>query len=131
MWPIGVTRIGKDIYFEDRWEKFIEDNMLELGDFLIFDFDGNRILDFKLLGKNECEKKGIGGLKFSVKEEEVEEMNVEHQKSIEPKGKNWARDSSGSSSSDDSDEEEEYEEEEEEVKLTLLIQLDAKELMLA
>ncbi|MCE5167598.1 hypothetical protein HAX54_012357, partial [Datura stramonium] len=94
MWSIGVTKTGKDIYFEDGWEKFIEENILELGDFLIFDFDGNRIFDFKLLGKNGCEKKGIGGLKLSVKKQEEEEMNVEHQKSIKPKEKNWTRDSS-------------------------------------
>ncbi|MCD7451605.1 hypothetical protein HAX54_012867 [Datura stramonium] len=114
MWPIGVTKTGEDIYFEDGWERFTEENILEFGDFLIFDFDGNRIFDFKLLGINGCDKKGIGGLKLCVKEEEAEEMNIEHQKSVEPKGKNWASDSSSSSSSDDSDEEEGYEEEEEE-----------------
>ncbi|KAM3221244.1 hypothetical protein P3L10_020512 [Capsicum annuum] len=35
--------------------------------------------------------------------DEAEELNVEHQNSVDPKGKNWASDSSSSSSSDGSD----------------------------
>ncbi|MCD7451606.1 hypothetical protein HAX54_012868 [Datura stramonium] len=92
MWPIGVTRTGKDIYFEGGWEKFIEDNMLELGDFLILALMDIEYLT-KLLGKNGC-----------LTRKELESQ----------KGKNWASDSGGGSSSDDDDEEEEYEEEEEE-----------------
>lgn len=38
MWPIGVTISGKYIYFEYRWECFIEDNILELGYFFTFDY---------------------------------------------------------------------------------------------
>ncbi|KAH0634871.1 hypothetical protein KY284_037657 [Solanum tuberosum] len=80
MWPIGVTKSQKHICFEYGWKKFIEDNILELGDFFIFDYDGTRTFDFKLLGRNGCVKKGVGGLKLVVKEEEAEEMNIEHQK---------------------------------------------------
>ncbi|PHU10527.1 hypothetical protein BC332_22387 [Capsicum chinense] len=121
MWPMGVTKTGRDFYFEYKWEKFIEDNSLELGDFLVFDFDGNKTFYTKLLGKNGCEKKEAGGLKLTVEEEE--EIN-EHHNSVEPKGKNLASDNSSSSSSSDSvedyvvdekeKEDEEYEEEEEE-----------------
>ncbi|PHT64394.1 hypothetical protein T459_31745 [Capsicum annuum] len=122
MWPMGVTKTGRDFYFEYKWEKFIEDNSLELGDFLVFDFDGNRTFYTKLLGKNGCEKKEAGGLKLTVEEEE--EIN-EHHNSVEPKGKNLASDNSSSSSDDDDSvedyvvdekekEDEEYEEEEEE-----------------
>ncbi|XP_049351618.1 B3 domain-containing protein At5g60140-like [Solanum verrucosum] len=100
MWPIGVTKSGKDIYFEYGWEKFIKDNIVELGDFFIFDYDGTRIFNFKLLGRNGCVKKGDRGLKHVVKEEEPEEINVEHQKSVEPKVNTRARDSKNISSSD-------------------------------
>uniref|UniRef100_M1DVP5 B3 domain-containing protein n=1 Tax=Solanum tuberosum TaxID=4113 RepID=M1DVP5_SOLTU len=60
MWPIGVTKSQKHICFEYGWKKFIEDNILELGDFFIFDYDGTRTFDFKLLGRNGCVKKGVG-----------------------------------------------------------------------
>ncbi|KAK4731540.1 hypothetical protein R3W88_024528 [Solanum pinnatisectum] len=101
MWPIGVTKSEKQIYFEYGWGKFIEDNIVELGDFFIFDYDGTRTFDFKLLGRNRCVKKGVGGLKLVVKEEEGEEMNIEHQKSVEPKENTWARDSKVIFSDDD------------------------------
>ncbi|KAH0674548.1 hypothetical protein KY290_025198 [Solanum tuberosum] len=76
------------------------DNIVELGDFFIFDYDGTRIFDFKLLGRNGCVKKGDGGLKHVVKKEEAEEINVKHQKSVEPKVNTRARDSKNISSSD-------------------------------
>ncbi|KAK6805527.1 hypothetical protein RDI58_003312 [Solanum bulbocastanum] len=130
MWPIGVNKIGGNFYFQYGWEKFIEDNTIEVGDFLIFDYDGNRIFDFKLLGRTKCEKKGVGGLKLTVKEEEGEEMGVEHQKSAEPKGKNWASDNFNSSSSDDNDVEyigEEDDDEDEEYKETKKVPCHAEE----
>ncbi|XP_055803364.1 B3 domain-containing protein At5g60142-like [Solanum dulcamara] len=111
MWPIGVTKSGKHIYFEHGWEKFIEDNIVEFGDFIIFDYDGTRIFDFKLLGRIGCVKKGAGGLKFSMKEVDEEEMNVDNQKSMELKENTWARDSMSSSSSNDSNEDNVVEEE--------------------
>ncbi|KAH0672923.1 hypothetical protein KY290_026662 [Solanum tuberosum] len=89
---ISAKRLG--------WKKIIKDNIVELGDFFIFDYDGTRIFYFKLLGRNGCEKEGAGGLKHVVKEEEAEEMNVEHQKSVEPKVNTRARDSKNISSSD-------------------------------
>lgn len=64
MCPIAVTKSGNDINFEFWWGKFINDDIVELGDF--FDYDGTRIFDFKLLGRTECVKKGVAGLKFIV-----------------------------------------------------------------
>ncbi|WMV24900.1 hypothetical protein MTR67_018285 [Solanum verrucosum] len=69
------------------------DNIVKLGDFFIFDYDETRIFYFKLLGRTGCVKKGVGGLKLVVKEEEAEEMNVEHQKSVQTKENTRARDS--------------------------------------
>ncbi|KAH0653641.1 hypothetical protein KY290_031908 [Solanum tuberosum] len=104
IWPIGVTKTGRTFYFENGWKKFIEENNVELGDFFIFDYDGCGF-DFILLGRNGCEKKGVGGLKLA------QGMNDEHQKSVELKGINCTSDSGNSSSDDDSDED--YMEEEE------------------
>ncbi|KAH0748201.1 hypothetical protein KY290_027433 [Solanum tuberosum] len=98
MWPIRVTKQGRDIYFKYGWEKFIEDNNMEFADFLIFDYDGKGIFDFKLLGINGCLKNGVGGKKKG------EEMNVEHEKSVESKEKTLVSDSSNSSSDYESDE---------------------------
>ncbi|KAK4378390.1 hypothetical protein RND71_000252 [Anisodus tanguticus] len=113
MWPIGVTKAGRSFHFQYGWEKFIKENNVEFGDFMIFDYDGNVVFDFKLLGITGCEKKGAGGLKLNGKEEDEEEMNVEHQKSEVQKRK-WPSDSSSSDDSDDDDENYVVEEEEEE-----------------
>ncbi|KAH0665155.1 hypothetical protein KY285_026361 [Solanum tuberosum] len=98
MWPIRVTKQGRDIYFKYGWEKFIEDNNMEFADFLILDYDGKGTFDFKLLGINGCVKNGARGKKKG------EEMNVEHEKSVESKEKTWVSDSSNSFSDYDSDE---------------------------
>ncbi|KAJ8530124.1 hypothetical protein K7X08_036959 [Anisodus acutangulus] len=115
MWPIGVTKTGRNFHFQYGWEKFIKENTIEFGDFLTFEYDGNGVFDFKLLGTTGCEKKGSGGLKLDVKEEDEEGMNVEHQKSEVPKRK-WRSDSSSSDDSDEDDEDYVVEEEEEEEK---------------
>nr|XP_025885531.1 B3 domain-containing protein At5g60140-like [Solanum lycopersicum] len=98
MWPIRVTKQGKDIYFKYGWEKFIEDNNVEFADFLIFDYDGKGTFDFKLLGMNGCVKNGSGG------KNKREEMNVEHGKSVDLKEKTRGSDRSNSSFDYDSDE---------------------------
>ncbi|OIT07179.1 PREDICTED: B3 domain-containing protein At4g34400-like [Nicotiana attenuata] len=112
VWPIGLAKKDRDLYFQDGWVKFIEDNSLEFGDFLIFDYDGNGVFDFKLLGKTACEKKGAGVTSVKVEEEEM--INIAHQKIEEPKGKKQlASNSISSTSSSDGDEDEEYMVEEE------------------
>lgn len=49
---------------------------------LFFFYDRIRIYDFKVLGRNVFVENEVGGLELVVKEEEAEEMNVEHQKRV-------------------------------------------------
>ena len=51
-----VGLIGKDVYFLNGWQRFRTDNSLEEGVFLVFRYDGSHIFDFKLFGRNQCEK---------------------------------------------------------------------------
>ncbi|KAK6789651.1 hypothetical protein RDI58_013451 [Solanum bulbocastanum] len=103
-----------------------EDNIVELGDFFIFDYNETIIFHLKLPGRTRCVKKGAGGFKLVVKEEEVEEMNVEHQKSVEPKENTWVSleedddKEEEEEDDDDNDEENEYKEEEEEKERTCI-----------
>lgn len=68
VWPIGVVKQGREFHFHYGWEKFIEENTLEFGDFLIFDNNDKGTFDFKLLVTNECVKNGVGSKK---KEDEL------------------------------------------------------------
>nr|GMD41754.1 B3 domain-containing protein At5g57720-like isoform X1 [Ipomoea batatas]GME03964.1 B3 domain-containing protein At5g57720-like isoform X1 [Ipomoea batatas] len=71
MWEVKVGSSGNDLFFEEGWEKFIKDNCVELGDFLVFDYlDTKSLFDFKLLGHPCCDEKiGVGRPNFLVKEE--------------------------------------------------------------
>lgn len=76
LWSVEVARNGDKWYFKKGWAQFYEENSLELGNFLVFEYKGDNLFDFKLLGHDACEKKGVGGaLKFRVKEEELYEDN--------------------------------------------------------
>ncbi|XP_027165858.1 cilia- and flagella-associated protein 251-like [Coffea eugenioides] len=55
----------------ERMAEFGKDNTVELGDFLVFQYDGNCVYDVILLGHNACEKKGVGAFKVKEKEEET------------------------------------------------------------
>nr|XP_027118990.1 putative B3 domain-containing protein At5g66980 [Coffea arabica] len=70
-----VGRIEDDFFFLNGWAEFGKDNTVELGDFLVFQYDGNCVYDVILLGHNACEKKGVGA--FKVKEEEEETKGFE------------------------------------------------------
>nr|GMD34611.1 B3 domain-containing protein At5g60140-like [Ipomoea batatas] len=71
MWEVKVGSSGNDLFFEEGWEKFIKDNCVELGDFLVIDYlDTKSLFDFKLLGHPCCDEKiGVGRPNFLVKEE--------------------------------------------------------------
>lgn len=72
-WPVKVGRIGDDFFFLDGWAQFVKENSVELGDFLVFQYDGHSLYDVKLLGHSACEKKGVGALKVLKEEEQMEE----------------------------------------------------------
>ncbi|CAI9786547.1 unnamed protein product [Fraxinus pennsylvanica] len=68
LWPIKMAKIGNDCFFLDGWEKFVADNSLELGDILVFQYDGDNLFDVKLLGLSCCDKEGLGHFHMSVED---------------------------------------------------------------
>ncbi|CAI9786549.1 unnamed protein product [Fraxinus pennsylvanica] len=68
LWPIKMAKIGNDCFFWDGWEKFVEDNSLESGDVLVFQYDGDNLFDVKLLGLSGCDKEGLGHFHTSVED---------------------------------------------------------------
>ncbi|KAH6796198.1 hypothetical protein C2S51_037184 [Perilla frutescens var. frutescens] len=53
--------VGDNWYFKDGWTKFIEDNMIEGGDMLVYEYSSRGLLDFKLHGRSNCLTRGVGG----------------------------------------------------------------------
>ncbi|KAM7479231.1 hypothetical protein LguiA_027444 [Lonicera macranthoides] len=82
LWPMEVIKSGDKWFFEDGWVEFVKTNGVEEGDFLVFQFNGKFIFDFKLLGKTACEKLPREAFDFRKKGEKVveeERENIQHE----------------------------------------------------
>ncbi|KAG9440781.1 hypothetical protein H6P81_020946 [Aristolochia fimbriata] len=55
-WQVEVKQRDGAFFFENGWKAFITDNLLELGDFLVFKFSSNSVLDVLIFDKTACEK---------------------------------------------------------------------------
>ncbi|CAI9099065.1 OLC1v1035826C1 [Oldenlandia corymbosa var. corymbosa] len=72
VWKVRVEETGSCFYFCDGWEKYVRDNSLGAGDFLVFQIDGQRVYDVTLLGRN-------GSAKTVVEVDEVEDEEEEEE----------------------------------------------------
>ncbi|KAL0436893.1 UNVERIFIED_CONTAM: hypothetical protein Sradi_0397200 [Sesamum radiatum] len=64
LWTMRVARTGDKWYFREDWPQFCEENSLEIGDIVVFNYKGDNLFDFVLLGHDAREKKGVGALKL-------------------------------------------------------------------
>ncbi|XP_054781827.1 B3 domain-containing protein Os01g0723500-like [Prosopis cineraria] len=56
-WEVEVEKLGNKFYFNSGWHKFVEDNNLETGDFLVFKYFADYSkFKVKIFGKTCCEK---------------------------------------------------------------------------
>ncbi|XP_021855066.2 B3 domain-containing protein REM20 isoform X2 [Spinacia oleracea] len=56
IWLINVVRIDGRLHFEGAWSKFVLDNSLSFGEFMVFKYNGQRTFDVLILGRDGCEK---------------------------------------------------------------------------
>lgn len=49
-------RGNNNLFFWSGWHDFVKDNSLDIGDFLVFKYDGNSMFKVKIYGRNACEK---------------------------------------------------------------------------
>ncbi|XP_059639562.1 putative B3 domain-containing protein Os03g0621600 [Cornus florida] len=55
-WSVELNLVDNELYFQNGWHKFVQDNSLEIGDFLVFCFDGSSMFHVKIFGKTACLK---------------------------------------------------------------------------
>ncbi|GAB4848919.1 hypothetical protein Ancab_003731 [Ancistrocladus abbreviatus] len=55
-WIVNLVREGNYVYFKEGWQEFVKHHALELGDFLVFQYDGYSSFTVNLFGKNGCAK---------------------------------------------------------------------------
>ncbi|XP_054781826.1 B3 domain-containing protein LOC_Os12g40080-like [Prosopis cineraria] len=122
-WEVGVEKLGNKFYLNNGWSKFVEDNNLETGDFLVLKYFAHySLFKVKIYGKTCCEKKlnvvgkgkdqinEQGRRKRKRNEEEDDNNNVKRNETEFVRSKAFKSDvikidPDSSSSSDDDDEE--------------------------
>lgn len=69
------------MFFLSGWQEFVKDNLIELGDFLVFQYNGHDVFGFKLFGNSGCEKEEIE-THVSINNT-IEYINVEEEEETE------------------------------------------------
>lgn len=76
-----MEKVGDDLFFQNGWPDFVEENFLQLGDILVFKYQGNSQFDVKMFDKTGCEKEEASvekndecGSYTEVKEEQSKEI---------------------------------------------------------
>ncbi|TQD93060.1 hypothetical protein C1H46_021318 [Malus baccata] len=56
-WTVGLEgREDGKFFFRKGWQNFVEDHLLEIGNFLVFKYDGDTKFDVKIYNPTGCEK---------------------------------------------------------------------------
>lgn len=79
--------MDNNLFFQNGWADFVKGNLIELGDFLVFDYRGNSEFDVKVFGKYGCLKEE-GPMQKNVDESTSDEENEEQKKEREEFTKN-------------------------------------------
>ncbi|KAI5397684.1 hypothetical protein KIW84_063489 [Lathyrus oleraceus] len=59
-WHVKAFSIGHELYFDDGWKRFKEENSLEDNDYIVFTHIENHVFEFKILELSSmCEKENV------------------------------------------------------------------------
>ncbi|XP_056160861.1 B3 domain-containing protein At4g34400-like isoform X2 [Syzygium oleosum] len=56
-WRVKVILEARDAYFEDGWQEFVRDNLVEMNDFMVFSYRSHSVFNVVIFGHSACEKK--------------------------------------------------------------------------
>ncbi|KAM1270657.1 hypothetical protein ACFX13_032544 [Malus domestica] len=63
-WTVGLEgRNDGKFFFRKGWHHFVEDHLLEIGNFLVFEYDGDTKFDVKIYNPTGCEKEEAAAAK--------------------------------------------------------------------
>jgi len=57
---VEVLETEEGVFFQKDWPKIVSQYSLQVGDFLVFKYNGHHVFDFLILGNTGCEKEQIG-----------------------------------------------------------------------
>ncbi|XP_074285850.1 B3 domain-containing protein REM21-like [Silene latifolia] len=70
LWAVALGEMEDGLYMQEGWSRFVMDNKLEAGDFVVFKYNGHHVFDVIIFGLSGCEKEQEGS---SVKEKMADE----------------------------------------------------------
>jgi len=78
-WRVEVEEDDEGkVYFGEGWNDFVKEHSLEVGSFLVFEYEEQSIFQVNIYGKNGCEKTTFGATELGVykpeKTIEIEEI---------------------------------------------------------
>ncbi|VVA16693.1 PREDICTED: B3 [Prunus dulcis] len=56
LWTVELEERENGFFFHDGWQGFVRDHCLEIGNFLVFDYDGDSMFDVTIYEPTGCEK---------------------------------------------------------------------------
>ncbi|KAJ4966071.1 hypothetical protein NE237_017920 [Protea cynaroides] len=56
VWHVELEQVEGSFFFQNGWQGFVKDQSLQLGEFLVFRYNGDSVFDVKIFGKSGCEK---------------------------------------------------------------------------
>lgn len=56
LWPVEVVNVGNGLCFQGGWSRFVLDNALQEGEFMVFKYNGHHVFEVLILGINGCER---------------------------------------------------------------------------
>lgn len=83
IWKVNLVKNSEGFIFEDGWKRFVADQCLVVGDFLLFRYGGNSRFKVLVFDSSACEKKKSFLARPSVEEEnEVVEESEESEEDV-------------------------------------------------
>lgn len=80
MWYIDVKETPDGVYLKNGWQNFVSYHSLQIGDFLVFQYDRCYSFVVKVFGTNGCKKEAlVENIATDVKIEEATEEEMEAQ----------------------------------------------------
>ncbi|KAF8009548.1 hypothetical protein BT93_J0529 [Corymbia citriodora subsp. variegata] len=86
-WGVKVILEAQDAYFEDGWQEFVRDNLVEANDFMVFSHESPGVFRVVLYGHSAVEKKECAPPVEVGEGSEVQEHNSDGDKEKEEKEK--------------------------------------------
>lgn len=77
LWPVEVVKVGDGLCFQAGWSRFVLDNALQEGEFMVFKYNGHHVFEVLILGINGCERE------LTVEEDEEGGSQVDNGEEME------------------------------------------------